>query len=419
MPVGNESPVFRRVLLVEDDPSHALLIKRSLRGLAEEVQHVVTLAAASQALHEAVPDLIVTDLHLPDADSQGPLPILLQQAPQTPVIVLTSSTSLHDAVEAMKLGARDFVVKDFDVNFQDVLGLAISRVSNLLAAERERQRLQREMDLLRVSIENNQDGLALVDASGSIHYSNRSFVFFSVQCGGNGHALADIFADDVILNASNLRQSITRSLSQLSDGGAFSTEVIFKADKTTAFELSLSSLPSPGQRTFAVWVRDRSAQKKREKFQREILSTTTHDLKGPLGAVLISADLLGGLLKDNQKGKELALRIGSSAQGAINLIDEFLSARRIQEGTLILKPSLHDVCSLVREAAADFETIAAARSITLELAPNPEAVRAQVDRLGLIRVVSNLISNAIKFTPKGGKVSVGAWQVGEEVHVQV
>jgi signal transduction histidine kinase len=125
------------------------------------------------------------------------------------------------------------------------------------------------------------------------------------------------------------------------------------------------------------------------------------------------------LLKDNQKGKELALRIGSSAQGAINLIDEFLSARRIQEGTLILKPAAHDICALVREAATDFETIAAARTISLEVEQMPTPIPAQVDRLGFIRVISNLLSNAIKFTQKGGKVSLGAWQVGDEFHVRV
>jgi signal transduction histidine kinase len=244
-------------------------------------------------------------------------------------------------------------------------------------------------------------------------------VFFSVQCGGSGSVLAEVFADDVILNASKLRESITRNLSQLADGGAFSTEVVFKADKTTTFELSLSSLPSPGPKTFAVWVRDRSAQKKREKFQREILSTTTHDLKGPLGAVLISAELLTGLLKENQKGKELALRIGSSAQGAINLIDEFLSARRIQEGTLILRPAAHDIGALLQEAAADFETISAARSIALEVEPLSASIHAQVDKLGFVRVISNLLSNAIKFTAKGGRVTLGAWQVGDEFHVRV
>jgi len=415
----NEQALFVRALLLEDDPSHALLIKRALRGLVGEVFHVLSVADASAALATKDIDLIVTDLHLPDADERGPLNALLQVAPKTPIVVLTSSTSLHDAVEAMKVGARDFVVKDFDINFRDVLGLALSRLARTLASERERLRLQREMDLLRVSIENNQDGLALVDEDGGISYSNRSFVLFSVQCGGLGTTLPELFSPEVILNAAKVRESIIRNLRELANGGAFSTEIVFKADKTMAFELSLSSLPSVERRTFAVWVRDRTAQKKREKFQREILSTTTHDLKGPLGAVLISADLLTGMLKEQEKGRELALRIGSSAQGAINLIDELLSARRIQEGTLILKPVAHDIGALLREALSDFETISTSRSIALVSDFGTAPVQAMVDKLGFIRVVSNLLSNAIKFTQKGGQVIVRLWGVGDEFHVSI
>ena len=98
--------LFPYVLLVEDDDSHAFLVKRALQPLVGEVNHVRTLATAETSLKQKRADLIITDLHLPDSAGAGIITTLLQLAPPPPILVLTSSTSVEDGVQAMKLGAR-------------------------------------------------------------------------------------------------------------------------------------------------------------------------------------------------------------------------------------------------------------------------------------------------------------------------
>jgi len=164
-------------------------------------------------------------------------------------------------------------------------------------------------------------------------------------------------------------------------------------------------------------VKDVTEMKRRQKFQREILSTTSHDLKGPLGTISLSSELITDLAPKHEKIYEIALRIGSSAQGAINLINEFLSARRIEEGTFILKPARLSIEKLIYELTENYRTIAEARRIKLEV--DVEEGEACIDRLGAERVIGNLLSNAFKFTSKGGVVSLSARIVGSAFCLEV
>ena len=404
----NASTLLDRVLLIEDDSGHALLVKRAIARMAREVSVASTAAEGLRLTHDLKPDLIVTDLNLPDRSSIEHVRTLIEQAPGIPIVVLTASNSLSDAVEAMKLGARDFIVKNFDAHFNEALSLAVSRVHAAMLLEAERKRLQREMQVLRVAIENGKDALAIAGADGQLLYTNRSFRDFVELCGGRSDLLWSVLGDKVV-KAERQRDTLRANFSSLPDGAVWSTEISFSAERDMAFDLSLSAIPvtgGAGRRTLVVWVRDISDQKRREKFQRDILSTTTHDLKGPLGAIIISSDMLGEMLKGQGRAADLALRVGSSAHTAVNLIDEFLSARRIQEGNFILKPTEQDLHALISEVLHDYETIAASRGIGLKFEAPAESVPCRVDRLGFSRVIGNLLSNALKFTPRGGSVLV-------------
>ncbi|MBX7143658.1 MAG: hybrid sensor histidine kinase/response regulator [Oligoflexia bacterium] len=424
---SDTSALFKNVLLVEDDPGHALLIKRAMKAFVAEITHVETVAQALAELQERKPELIVTDLNLPDSGGPGPQRLdhvrkFLALEVSTPVIVLTSSTALDDAVDAMRMGARDFIVKNFDGDFKSLLGLSLSRLLTMLLIEQDRARLQREMLALRESIENGADGFAIISSRGELLYSNRAYLKFVESCGA---AAAGLFFENFTSKVAKHEQLISdfrRALSTLTEGAVFTTEVTFVQDKQHAFGVSISGIKSSeaGHPQFVVWVRDISEQLRREKFQREILSTTTHDLKGPLGAIMISSELLLDLVGQRPgKEKELVLRIASSAQGAINLIDEFLSARRIQEGTFILKPQPQSLAALTSEVIENQLPIATARAISLELGQSEGDVSVPVDRIGFQRVLGNLLSNALKFTPRGGSVRIMLHGSAEEVRLSV
>ena len=416
--------LFSKALLIEDDKSHALLVKRALAGFVGNISECHTLKDAFNALGEHQFEIIITDLHLPDGQVITELGKMVSLASATPILVLTSSTDLRDAIEAMKQGASDFIVKNFDSNFPEVLRIALSRIYTQMQLRAERAKAQREIEVLKVAIDNSNDAMAVVAMNGEIVYSNRSFSSFAKLCAGEFKDLFSIISERVNRREDLLR-SLRKNFTDLPYGGVWNSEVTLCDNKDVAFGISLSVIPTKNttnggnDKQYVFWVKDISEQKRREKFQREILSTTTHDLKGPLGAIQLSCELLTDGPKDQQRVQDIIVRIESSARNALNLIDEFLSARRIQEGTFILRPTPSDIVTVTKEAIEDFRAIAESRKIALKFTSSQPKIDAKVDKLGYSRVIGNLVSNALKFTPKNGEVNVHCELMGDEVHVSV
>lgn len=421
--------LFERILLVEDDPGHALIIQRVLKELASSVSHTANLLETNRILSKESFDLIITDLHLPDGNETKIIESIIQRAADVPLLVLTSSTSLSVAVAAMRLGAKDYIVKNFGSDFKDVLTLAVQKTAHASQLEKERKRLQTEMAVLRIAIENSRDALVLLGANGSVAYANSAFQEIIGSWNGSASHAEKFFNDSIIQN-DLLTEGLLQRLTGNKGNGFWSTEFTVKADGErksvpSYYRVELASIfgdaqaESESQTQWALWLRDITEAKQREKFQREILSTTTHDLKGPLGAIILSAEMISSNAEKSDRVKELAIRTGSAAQGAVNIIDEFLSARRIQEGTFILKPSQHSVGDLLEEVVDGYHTMAAAKSIKLAKSLDDPNLSAIFDRLSLVRVLGNLVTNALKFTPKGGTVTLSAALQGDFVLLSV
>ena len=414
--------LFLRTLLVEDDPSHSLLIQRALEPVVDSVEIARTVAEAREKLSGHHYDLVVTDLSLPDSDGVTHVKDFQEIQEGVPVVVLTVTTRIENVVSAMRFGAKDFILKSFESDFRELLRLSLARVHASLKLEQERKKLQ-------VAIENSDDGLALVSRDGRVGYWNRAYQLFFSRCGGNAD---NLFSFDVgkVAHGNALRHQLGAKLKSLSGNAVWNTEVVLSGDEFRAYGITVSGLDSDLARAgleqvdvergiaptlsagreeeLVVWVRDITEMKRRERFQRELLSTTTHDLKGPMGAIITGAEIVSGLVRDHEKASQLLLRVQSAAHGVVNLIDEFLSARRIEEGSLVLRPSTQSVAKLLQETEANYQTIADSRGIQLSFSC-PADLELQVDKIGFLRVMGNLLSNALKFTPREGVVEVRAY----------
>jgi len=413
--------LFHRILLIEDDPSHALIERRALKEYTAEVLHVSSVAEGIAALSGSRFDLILTDLHLPDSGNSAHVLSLREKAPGIPIMVLTSSTSLNEAVEAMRFGASDFLVKNFDAGFRESLGLCLTRLHAAMLMAEAQRKLERELLVLKQVIENSSDGLAVVEAGGNIGYANKTFAEFIQRVQGRPDRLDSICSGN-IEHPQRLRAGLDRVLAAGSGAGTWNTEIALRGEKDVAFSLSVTGVSTNDnldRQRSVVWVRNITEQKRRERFQREILSTTTHDLKGPLGTIIISSELLTDLVKGQKQASEIVVRVSSAAHGAVNLIDEFLSARRIQEGTFILRPLLQNVVPIISEVVDSYRTMAQARHIELSFESAGAEIKACVDKLGLGRVLGNLLSNAVKFTPKMGKIFVYAEEKNGDLHLRI
>ena len=139
----------------------------------------------------------------------------------------------------------------------------------------------------------------------------------------------------------------------------------------------------------------------------EVLAMVSHDLRGPLGAIRLTAEALDRTALTDQAGAVVrtgAQRILRAADRMTALIDDLLDHARLESGRIALRCDLHDARSLVEEAVQIFEPVA--REKGLRIAARAEGgVRVHCDSSRIFQVLSNLLGNAIKFTTTGTVVA--------------
>jgi len=427
--------LFSNVLLIEDEAAHADLIRRMLRGLVGEVSHVTSGAAGIEQLQTSFIDLVLCDLNLPDMTALQILEHARAVRPALPFVVLTSSSDLENAVAAMRSGASDYMVKSFSSELRGRLQLVLGRLAEEERRRADELRLRAERDAFWTAAHTTTDGLAILGSESKIVFENRAFLGFrkSIDPLEVTHDVADL------LNhvSPSVAEALREQLSTRSHSALWRTELAVPVQSesgtvTRYFELSLTSVAPPqiqslglseesisGLRRLILWTRDITGRKDQERMNRDLLATTTHDLKGPLGAIINSSELLEQILVNcDPKADELITRIASCSRNCITLIDELLSARRIQDGVFVVKPRWGEVEHELHDIVLDYLPMAKSRGIRFGTKAGSSA-QIFADTLGFRRVLGNLVSNALKFTPHGGSVELSAEKVEGEVRVAI
>jgi signal transduction histidine kinase len=137
----------------------------------------------------------------------------------------------------------------------------------------------------------------------------------------------------------------------------------------------------------------------------DILAIVSHDLRNPLNIVAMSADLLGEAIPEEKKAAQLGIMRRAIA-GMKGLIADLLDVSQIASERFAVVPAPIDVASLVEEARSMFEPLLAKKSQGLDCAVPPQPIMVLADWRRVNQVLSNLIGNANKFTPEGGRISL-------------
>ena len=149
------------------------------------------------------------------------------------------------------------------------------------------------------------------------------------------------------------------------------------------------------------------------------LAHMNHELRTPLNSILGFSQLLahhGSNLTDGQRRQ--VGHIQSSGIHMLTLVGDILDLSKVTAGQMEISLDQVELAALLRETTAKMQPIAEERRLELVLEAPPELL-VRADRRRLFQVLLNLLSNASKFTPAGGRISVGARCVGEMVEVSV
>lgn len=285
------------------------------------------------------------------------------------------------------------------------------------------------------------DAILVVDLNGTVIYVNRKVE----EVYGDRDVLGKRFIDVDIFGTNSLQEKEVwfHDLSVLmqQENPPLAEVELLKGDGTPIYtEVSSQPLRKDGQ----VWgmvvvIRDISDRKKAEERLRELyaeerkvrqqveaemkrrlefMRAVAHELKTPLTPILASIDTLTGELQD-ERSLKLARNIAQGASALDKRVDELLDLARGEVGMLHLRLESADLRPMLRAVADNMTPLALSNGLSLiaHLPPNLPKVRADVTRLE--QVLTNLMHNAIKFTPRGGKVTLSARDHGASIVIEV
>jgi PAS domain S-box-containing protein len=157
------------------------------------------------------------------------------------------------------------------------------------------------------------------------------------------------------------------------------------------------------------------------KARQELLSIVSHDLRSPLAGITLS---VSGLIDaapndERRRGRKQLERIRHTVQQMRHMVEDLLDLASLEKGHLSISRRDLSVATLVQDAFELVEPIAQDSGIALIAEPPTTALWVQCDRERVLQILSNLIGNALNFTPRGGRVTVSWDSLGGKVRMRV
>ena len=445
-----------RVLLIDDNEGDAGLVRFALRSESSaehyfSSEHVFRLSEALKALNEKAFDLILLDLTLPDIDGLETLARVRDAAPDLPIVIMTGLNDESIAVEALRLGAQDYLVKGQTDNRGIIRAILYAverkRIEVQLQKQRARQAALREVNVAITSTLNLNavldmflekaaellSGVAIAvrllnDETGELEplacKGLDEDAWKKTTSGIRAQAVMDTTEVVVIADAAEdlwARSDDFMERNRLNAyvGVPLKTEhefwgvIGFYARERRGFsddDIDLMTTLA-GQALVAI---QNSRVHERLKAANDALVQTleiksvlvgvmAHELKTPIQIILGSAELLAtglcGELSSDQLARVKAIE--TSGSELLDLIKSALDMARLEHGKMPLMVAEVNVSELLAELKTESEAAFREKGLQLDIVSPPVESIIKSDKIKLKEVLRNLLDNARKFTPSG------------------
>jgi signal transduction histidine kinase len=358
------APQLACILIVDDSPEDRELYRRMLSQDSENQYRFLEAEMGEEGLEIELaenPDCLLLDYRLPDVDGLEFL-TRLRERRRVPVIVLTGQGSESVAVEAMKGGAQDYLLKGAVTRqaLQSAVRNAIEKVS-----------LQREVDAR------------------------------TAELGHANEALQKMYSD--------LETLVRQRTAELS-----------RANEDLKKEIAVRRWTEEERARLLAGEQElRRQAEEANRMKDEFLATLSHELRTPLNAMLGWAQVLRLGKLDREASARALETIERNARAQAQLIADLLDVSRIITGKLRLEVQPVELPRIIEATLESVRPGADAKGVDLDVALDRLTSPVIGDSDRLQQVVWNLLSNAIKFTPAGGKVIVRLREAGGSAEIRV
>ncbi|BAY35292.1 putative sensor protein (plasmid) [Nostoc carneum NIES-2107] len=450
-----------RILLADDNADMRDYLRRFLSDYYQ-VETVGDGIAALNAVRQNPPDLVLTDVMMPGIDGFELLRSLRNddKIQYIPIILLSARAGEESRIEGLAAGADDYIVKPFSAKELLARVEASLKLSQLRqeaqlrekdlrmqaeAALRDRQQIEASLreseERFRQMAETIESVFWLSDATANkLLYVSPAYE----QVWGRSpeilyHDLSSwiemIHPDDQDLVLKATEKCVTNgnhteeyriirpdgTIRWIRDRGFLVQDGEGKPYRIAGVAEDISDRKQVEQERELLLLRERTAREEAERASRikdEFLAVLSHELRSPLNPILGWSKLLqNGKLSPSATAAALAT-IERNAKLQVQLIDDLLDVSRILRGKLILNAIPLDLCSIISSALETVRLAAEAKSLEIHTHITPK-VSVIGDPTRLQQVVWNILSNAVKFTPSGGKIEVGLTCVDTNAQIQV
>ena len=422
-----------RVLLVDDDQLDRMALRRALLAIAPGVTIIEAedVASGLQAIKAAPVDCLILDYHLPDGLGLDLLLHVRAANKPLPVIMLTAHGDAQTAVELMKAGATDYIPKS--QLSAERLERSLRYALRIRAADERVRRYTEQLHALsgavmRINSTSSVDAMlaATAEEARLLVRARRAVVTLANVASTRETTRMVSECDDATVGPGDDDSAAEQIEAPLlaRDGTLLGTICVTTDDRSDISEsdraliMQLAQLASGAIENARLLEMARAATQARD----DMLAIVSHDLRNPVQTITMASTLLLELASNEdlrlaaRKQVEIVQRAASRAN---RLIDDLLDATRIDAGTFSVEVRPTRIETLLRDAVELLTPLAQAGEVTLLSAFDSDMPPAHADAQRILQVFSNIGGNAIKFTPKGGRLTLAATESDGMVVVTV
>jgi PAS domain S-box-containing protein len=418
------------ILYLEDDPRDVELVRDTFKQgrLACELRVVSDHAEYAAALAQMRFDLILSDYKLPDYDGMAAMDLARARQPEVPFILISGTLGEELAVDYMVRGATDYVLK----HRLDRLCPAVSRA--LAEAEERRKRRESEASMrasevqYRRLFEAAQDGILILNAQTGMVVDVNPFLiallgFSRAQFLGKEvwqlGFFKDIFANQDRFAELQQKEYIRYEDKPLetADGRRIDVEFIsnvYQVNHHSVIQCNIRDITERKHNEQQLRLAGAEVQRvnaslvQRNTEIQNFYHTLSHELKTPLTSarefISIVMDGLAGPLTETQLEY---LGIAKESCDQLRLyINDLLDVTRLETGKMSIEFQSSSLAALVERVAKVLAPAAAGKGISLNCDCQPNLPEVPLDCPRIQQVMTNLVTNAIKFTPAGGEIHI-------------
>lgn len=427
-----------KILFVEDVLSDAELVWKVIER--EKIAFAKVLVDNEQdylaALGSFSPDLVISDYSLPQFDGFTALTIKNRLAPDIPFILVTGSVNEETAVEIMKAGADDYVLKDNLARLGGAIRSAIARKDALKIKETAQAALRESEERFRLAVENSPFPVMIYDEDGKVLMLSKGWTHFS------GYTITDIpTLDDWTRAAYGSQDGAERDFinqlfnsSENSDNGEWTICTRDGGKRIWEFQTTPLGRVSEGKRvlqSLAVDVtesrkmqemltRERDRAEENDRLKTAFLHNISHEIRTPMNAIIGFTSLIAEPGQSDSQRESYSEIIMNSCNQLVDVVSDIIEVSNIEAGILTYRKETFNVNSQLASLCRQYQVKAAEKKLILNLitkVPESEAI-IETDLSKLVSILTGLLNNAFKFTQEG-TVELGCEREGDFIRFYV